>query len=653
MSDMYVFKVDEMTWYTIYQHQDPLNGFPERKYYPLSWPSIHPLELTADNKTVLMLNSGKLWSFNVNYISFNLTVFWRVIPVSEDNIPDARLSNYKIGISESQNLIISQGDYLINPMMNSMRQFNYISWIINLNGSDLPHWESLILPPRANYLDRIYCIKRTAIPNNLLIISAFSFWILDLNESRLSFLTVYGVDSLNARMDFAISSVDGYTYLIYGGLINSSLYETDFGYISDVPISQTIAEFSLINRSLRFDEISTEPTTENLKVNNNLITISFEIYVILLESFFALMIVIALAIYRIRNRKESNELKVVAEANLKKPDTTIIDQTLCTDDYEGLYYPVFLLSIYNKDYKVGKRIASGGGGEVFIGKLINQGFIGRNEGKTTCIIKTIFDHHSDEYAFLQEISIMWKFRNEKNFSKLICYSDEPKAMVMKFYPLGSLDNFIHYKKKNLELNAITYSLKNVLRIVKDIALAINIMHKEGFTHNDLKPANILIEKNDTDILTPVLTDFGLSTVILGKAEVLGAFRVVNIKGASLQYAAPELFLSYMKKQKSSQSFKKVNAEIYSFGMITYEIFCKRRPWTDIQQNEIQTLVCRGKRPDINHLYDMKFDEGVIQKIRNMIIECWEQNPEKRPTINSIVEELSHTFLMYDISNPSY
>ena len=94
-------------------------------------------------------------------------------------------------------------------------------------------------------------------------------------------------------------------------------------------------------------------------------------------------------------------------------------------------------------------------------------------------------------SFFQEVSIMWYLVQEKNIAKLIGYCEEPLALIMKFYPLGSLDNLIHKQRERANLVDIRYTNQMMIQLAGDIARGLRAIHVAGFVHSDIKVSEVL------------------------------------------------------------------------------------------------------------------------------------------------------------------
>lgn len=101
------------------------------------------------------------------------------------------------------------------------------------------------------------------------------------------------------------------------------------------------------------------------------------------------------------------------------------------------------------------------------------------------------------------------------------------------------------------------------------------MHSHFLAHCDLKPQNILVEV-ENGLLSCYLTDFGITQILSEKIIAAKTFNVINLRGLSTHYAAPEAFRNFRAKSYKSVDFKAYY--IYSFGCLLYELLSRRAPW---------------------------------------------------------------------------
>jgi serine/threonine protein kinase/serine/threonine protein phosphatase PrpC len=106
-------------------------------------------------------------------------------------------------------------------------------------------------------------------------------------------------------------------------------------------------------------------------------------------------------------------------------------------------------------------------------------------------------------------------------------------------------------------------LETVRNIVEQIAKGLYALHRQEMLHQDLRPNNIMIDKNGT----VKLIDFG-SVRVAGVAEIVGTAGQHHILGTA-QYTAPEYFLGEAGTTRS---------DLFSLGVIAYQMLSGRLPY---------------------------------------------------------------------------
>ncbi|MBT2268960.1 serine/threonine-protein kinase [Rhodococcus erythropolis] len=148
--------------------------------------------------------------------------------------------------------------------------------------------------------------------------------------------------------------------------------------------------------------------------------------------------------------------------------------------------------------------------------------------------------------FVREQQAMGKLTGHPNIVSALQTGFTEKGrpfIVMQCHERGSLDRLIR--------NEGPRPLQDVLRLGVKMAGALEIAHRNGILHRDVKPANVLF----TDYGEPVLTDFGIAHIVGGFETTIGV--VTGTPG----FIAPEVLGGQRSSPKS---------DIYSLGAT---LFC--------------------------------------------------------------------------------
>lgn len=105
-------------------------------------------------------------------------------------------------------------------------------------------------------------------------------------------------------------------------------------------------------------------------------------------------------------------------------------------------------------------------------------------------------------------------------------------------------------------------LETVRGLVEQIGKGLRAFHRKEMLHQDLRPENIIIDASGT----AKIIDFGAAHIF--GIEEYSTTATEQVLG-TLQYAAPEYFLGYAGTERS---------DIYSLGVITYQMLCGRLPY---------------------------------------------------------------------------
>jgi len=118
-----------------------------------------------------------------------------------------------------------------------------------------------------------------------------------------------------------------------------------------------------------------------------------------------------------------------------------------------------------------------------------------------------------------------------------------------------------------------------------------------------------------------ICDFGLSRVIDRNQPM-----TANI--GTVCWVAPEIF--------NNKKLYTEKADVYSFGIILWELIARKMPFEDEEAFTIPLLVSKGKRP--------KMPKELPKGWEKLIKSSWNQKPLKRPSFDELVNTLETMYL---------
>lgn len=166
-----------------------------------------------------------------------------------------------------------------------------------------------------------------------------------------------------------------------------------------------------------------------------------------------------------------------------------------------------------------------------------------------------------------------------------------------------------------------------LKIIKDLADALNYVHQNKFIHRDLKLENIMVDKS----VNTFLIDFGIAKVCSN-----GISNMTRAKG-TLHYLAPEtLEAADLTETEDIISIVTNKVDIWSFGCIVSYMFSGYLPWcNEYKDNEVviqKLLLTKAKFPVPTNIKD--------ENIKKIIQMATEVDFKKRASMEDLVSILS-------------
>jgi serine/threonine protein kinase len=135
------------------------------------------------------------------------------------------------------------------------------------------------------------------------------------------------------------------------------------------------------------------------------------------------------------------------------------------------------------------------------------------------------------------------------------------------------------------------SLRDAVRITVEIGEALENAHKAGIVHRDLKPANIMISaQGHTKVM-----DFGLAKHILPQGDLGGMTRTLSQQSIT-EHGAIAGTIAYMSPEQAKGGTIDTRSDIFSLGIILYEMIAGKNPFSKPTPIETLTSILRDAAP---------------------------------------------------------
>nr|XP_020663515.1 tyrosine-protein kinase HCK [Pogona vitticeps]XP_020663516.1 tyrosine-protein kinase HCK [Pogona vitticeps] len=230
---------------------------------------------------------------------------------------------------------------------------------------------------------------------------------------------------------------------------------------------------------------------------------------------------------------------------------------------------------------------------------------------TKVAVKTMKPGTMSVEAFLEEANLMKTLQHDKLVKlNAVVTKEEPIYIITEYMEKGSLLNFLKSDEGRAQ------PLPKLIDFAAQISEGMAYIERKNYIHRDLRAANILVSA----MLVCKIADFGLARVIEDNEYTAREGAKFPIK-----WTAPEA-INY-------GSFT-IKSDIWSFGVLLTEIITYgRTPYPGMSNQEVMRALERG--------YRMPRTEGCPEELYDIMMRCWKNKPEDRPTFEynqSILED---------------
>ena len=203
------------------------------------------------------------------------------------------------------------------------------------------------------------------------------------------------------------------------------------------------------------------------------------------------------------------------------------------------------------------------------------------------------------------------------------------AHIVPVHFVGSKDDLFYLAMAYVDGESLADCLRRegrlgvdeTARILKEIASALHLAHRRGVIHRDIKPHNVLLEKETGRAL---LTDFGIARTAEG-----GALTATGMVVGTPAYMSPE--------QVTGDKIDH-RADIYALGTVGYEMLAGRPPFTGANQ---QAVLFKRVAEDPEPIEQV--NPEVPHWLASVVNGCLTSDPDKRiASAREIAEALGST-----------
>jgi serine/threonine-protein kinase len=169
-------------------------------------------------------------------------------------------------------------------------------------------------------------------------------------------------------------------------------------------------------------------------------------------------------------------------------------------------------------------------------------------------------------------------------------------------------------------------LRTQVAVLRDAILGVHHAHEHGVIHRDLKPENILIDAAGQ----PRITDFGLAKDMMQspKDSLTGKGMVVG----SPHYMSPEQVRGLRVDRRT---------DVYSLGVILYEMFTGRRPFEGGTPEEVMLKALKQQAPSPSSVMRSQMNPVLHRSLENVCLKALAGDRNERyPTAKAMAEDLT-------------
>jgi len=204
--------------------------------------------------------------------------------------------------------------------------------------------------------------------------------------------------------------------------------------------------------------------------------------------------------------------------------------------------------------------------------------------------------------------LLERFHGEVRVARLVSHPN-----VCRVFDIGEVEGMPFISMEYVDGEDLASLLTRIGRLAADKAIEIarricaglGAAHDRGVIHRDLKPQNVMINKRGE----VVIMDFGLAAI------------AQELSGAEARNGTP----AYMSPEQLRGAAVTIKSDLYSLGLVLYEIFTGKRPY---EAQTLQQLMDLQEAVELTSMSSIAAD--IDPAVETVIRRCLDPDPARRP-----------------------